>query len=421
MQRWTPKHIAAAKKVLKHFHTLAEAIPEIAKATGLLVSADALANAFRRHGAGAPGAFLKVPRTKKPMSPKEELVARVEKKEDARRRRQQGITELVIEKVEAALAKIEPDTIQVVPEPPAEPVAGKREIIWASISDVQLGTRVDLEKVGGLNQHDWTVFLRKLGAWEEALVAAIRERRAAVPIEGVVVALLGDIVEGHNIFKGQAYELDLDVYKQVIHGASDFAQAFARVIATFPDLTFTLYGVGGNHGRVGAYGEAPFRCNFDLVLYHIIELRLAALKLPNVACHFPESWFQVVETWDWTHLLVHGDDIKGWGGLPFYGLQRAVAKYQQVLRRPVNYLHAGHHHSEACISSSLGDAVINGNWIGANSFSKVIVEANTPVQLIHGITEENGIEWTRKAYLRTRRDMAPRVPVYRHGTRRRTA
>ena len=416
MQRWTSSHVAAARKVLRHHTSLPEAVVDIAVATGMPVTLDALANAFRRHGQRAPGAYLKAPRR---LSPKEEMVARAERREESRRRRQQGMTEIVLDKVEAALAKLAPDTLQVVPEPPpAERPTGKPELIWCSVSDVQLGTRVDSEKMGGLNAHDWTVFLRKLGAWEETVVATIRERRAAVPIEGVIVALLGDIVEGHAIFKGQAYELDLDVYKQVVHGANDLAQALARLAATFPDVSFSLYGVGGNHGRVGGKGEAPFRCNWDLVLYHIIELRLAALKLANVTCHFPESWFQVVETWGWTHLLIHGDDIKGWGGLPFYGPQRAVAKYQQVLHRPVNYLHAGHHHSESSLSSSLGDAIINGNWIGANSFSKVIIEANTPVQLIHGITEENGIEWTRKAYLRTREDMRPRMAVYRHGRRR---
>ncbi len=419
MMVWNRKLIAAARKVLRHHTTLAGALPDIAKATGLPVTRDALGNAFRRHGEPTPTSLLKAEKRPAELTPRDELYARVKAKDHARQRRMQGMTDIILEKVDAALTKIEPDVLQVVPEPPPEhPPAGRLELIWCEVSDVQLGTRVELEKMGGLNQHDWAIFLAKLARWEEVVTATIRERRQSVPLEGVVIALLGDIVEGHNIFKGQVYELDFDVYKQVVHGANDFAQAFARIAATFPDVQFTLYGVGGNHGRVGSYGEAPYRCNWDLVLYHIIELRLGALGLGNVSCHFPQSWFQVVETWGWTHLLVHGDDIRGWGGLPFYGLQRAVGKYQQVLQKPVNYLHIGHFHAEAAISSSLGDTIVNGNWIGANAFSKVIVEANVPVQLVHGITAQNGIEWTRKVFLRSREEMKPRIAVFRHGARK---
>ncbi len=419
MTVWNRKLLAAAKKILQHHTALAEALPDIARATGLPVTLDSLANAFKRHGQGTPASFLKVDKKRSELTPRDELYLRVQAKDRAQKRKAQGMTEIILEKIDAALCKIAPDVLQVVPEPtPDERPAGRPELLWCEVSDVQLGTCVDLEKMGGLNQHDWTIFLAKLARWEEVVTETIRERRAAVPLEGVVIAMLGDIVEGHSIFRSQAYELDFDIYKQVVHGANDFAQAIARIVATFPEVKFTLYGVGGNHGRVGSYGEAPFRCNWDLILYHIIELRLGALGLDNVTCHFPQAWFQVVETWGWTHLLVHGDDIKGWGGLPFYGIQRAVAKYQQVLQKPVNYLHCGHHHSEAALSSSLGDAIVNGNWIGANSFSKVIVEANTPVQLIHGVTAENGIEWTRKVFLRTREDMKPRITVYRHGARR---
>ncbi len=416
---WNRKLLAATKKILHHHTSLAEALPDIARATGVPVTLDSLANAFKRHGEGTPASFLKAAPKGAELTPREELYLRVQAKDRARQRKAQGMTEIVLEKVDAALCKIAPDVLQVVREPqPDEPPTGKPELLWCEISDVQLGTRVELEKMGGINQHDWAIFLTKLARWETEVTATIRERRAAVPLEGVVLAMLGDIVDGHGIFRGQAYELDFDVYKQVVHGANDFAQAIARIVAAFPDVRFTLYGVGGNHGRVGSYGEAPYRCNWDLVLYHIIELRIGALGLPNVTCHFPQSGFQVVEPWGWTHLLVHGDDIKGWAGLPFYGLQRAVAKYQQVLQKPVNFVHVGHFHAASAISSSLGETIINGNWIGANSFSKVIVEANTPVQLIHGITEENGITWTRKVYLRTREDMKPRITIYRHGVRR---
>jgi len=414
---WSRALVQAARKVLRHHESLDEALPDIAKVVRIPVTRGSLDAAFRRFSEPTPSSFLKSA-AKVALTPKTELLKRVDQRNNARKRREQGITEIIIEKVQAALEKIQPDTIQVVPADIPLNVKGPAEVIWVEVSDVQLGTKVELEKMGGINEHDWRIFLQKLQAWEDGVIKTIKERASVAPIEGVVIALLGDIVEGHQIFKGQVYELDKDVYQQVMHGARDFAQSFARIVATFPDLAFTFYGVGGNHGRVGAYGEAPFRCNWDLVMYQIIQLRLEVLHLPNMVCHFPEAWFQIVETWGWRHLLVHGDDIKGALGLPYYGLQRAMGKHQQVLQMPLNYMHIGHFHAESSISTSVGENLINGNWIGANSFSKIIVEANTPIQMIHGFTEANGLEWSRKVYLRTREDMRPKVDIHKHGARR---
>jgi hypothetical protein len=412
--KWSESLVDTAKKILQHHKTVGAALVDLRKATQLNITACALRKGFKRIGEEPPATFLKPENPE--VSPRDYLVKRIEAREASRKRHQEGLTAILVEKITAAVEGLKPTTVRVVREVPPNTIPdGDSELIWCEVSDVQLGTKVDYEKMGGINRHDWTVFLAKLAAWKDCVKTTIRERRTAVPIEGVVFAFLGDIVEGHGIFKGQQYELDYDIYQQVMHGAEDFSHALIDITRTFPEINFTFYGVGGNHGRIGSYGEAPYRANFDLILYEFMRLRVEAAGVPNIVFHIPQAWFQVVETWNWTHLLVHGDDIKGFAGLPFYGLQRAIAKYNQVLQRPINYLHIGHFHSEAGISSSLGDCIINGNFIGANSFSKQIIEANVPVQLIHGISQKNGVEWTRKAYLRSREDMKPRLTIYRHG------
>lgn len=414
MLYWTPERRAAAKKILSGSETIEDALSSISKALGP-TSEDALERAFRRYGLPTPSSLLKPVTKKQPQTPIEYLKAKIENKERLRRRHQEGLTQLLMEKIECALEKIKPDTIQVTPEPLESRPAGAEEILWAEISDVQLGTKVQIEDVGGLNEHNWQIFLGKLERWEAGVAQVIRERRARVPVREVFISMIGDLVEGHGIFKGQAYELEVSVYEQVVQGARDFAQAFARLAATFPEIKFTLVGVGGNHGRVGSYGEAPYRANFDLLLMHIIELRLEALKLPNIECDFPAAWFQIVDTWGWRHLLVHGDDIKGWGGLPFYGMQRAVAKNSQMLQSVINYLHIGHHHTEAIMSNSVGRVLLNGNWIGGTAFAKQIQDANVPVQMVYGFTEADGLAWAHYIHLRPRVEMKPKLKVRRHG------
>lgn len=415
--KYTPAVIRLVKKCLKHHEDIHDALPDIKKATGINATIPALDGAFRRAGEGSPWGYLRVPKNKEELAPKDALQRKIDTRQAKKDKHTQALTEMMLEKMTLAIESVEPSRIEVVSEmPPTTCISGgKPEIIWVEVSDVQLGTKVEIEKMGGINAHDWAIFLRKLESWKEGVKATIRERLLARPCEGVVIAFLGDIVEGHNIFKGQTYELDADIYKQAFKGAEDFAVAVAEIAATFPHLAFTVYGVGGNHGRVGAYGEAPYRCNWDLVLYEFMRLRWQAAGLTNVQTHFPQAWFQLVDTWGWKHLLVHLDDVKGSLGLPFYGLQRYLGKNVQMLQRVVNYLHGGHFHAETNMSISLGEVLVNGNWIGANSFSKIIVEANTPVQMIHGFTEDNGLEWSKKVYLRTRKDMKPRLTIYKHG------
>lgn len=407
---WTPGRLAAAKKVLRRHERLDQACVDVSQALSASVSPNALEKAFARAGEASPHSFLK----QAPPTPVEELKRRIEAKDAARRRHGQGLTGLLLEKVQAALAGIQPDTITVrAQQGPAHAPKGRPEILWVEVSDVQLGTKVDRAKMGGLNGHDWRTFLGKLARWEERVGAIVAERRALAPLERVVVSFGGDIVEGHGIFRSQAYSLDQDVFGQVIYGARDFAQAVARLAASHPEVPFLVCGVGGNHGRIGSFGEAPYRANFDLILYEVIRLRLEALELPNVVVDFPEAWFQLIDTWGWTHLLVHGDDVKGWGGLPFYGLARALAKHQQQFQRVIHYMHIGHFHTESAISTSLGHLLVNGNWIGTNEYSKQLMETNVPMQMVHAFTEEDGLVWSERVYLTSRKDARPRLKVRR--------
>lgn len=414
--KWDQGRLSNIAKVLGHYRSIQEALPQIQeKVEGCAdLTYPALKDAFRRHYGNPPSSFLKRPLAEEA---RDELLEKIEAREVSKERKQAGLNQILLDKIEYALRKIGPITVQANPEPPPTKTSGPSEIIWAEISDVQLGTWLKASEIGNLNSHDWIVGLEKLRLWKDRLKEIIRERLAINPVDSVVLAFLGDICEGHDIFSGQPYHLDKDVVSQVILGAEDFAQALAEILAEFPHTYFSIYGVYGNHGRVGRKGESPASCNFDRLLYHLIELRLAAAqpKLTNYECKFEEAFFQVVETrGGLTHLLVHGDDIKGWGGLPFYGLQRAVAKYGMMLQRPVNYLHCGHHHTEAAMSSGVGECLVNGNWIGASMFSaKILVEANVPAQMVHGFAEGYGLTWSQKIYLKTRDEMRPKVKIYR--------
>lgn len=346
---------------------------------------------------------------------KDQLKKRAEEKDRKSYERAKVGTELVIENIQAAIASLKPTIIDVTKHPEPQKTVNKGHCtLWFDISDLQLGTLVEKKKTGGLNEHDWKIFKKKLRIWIENVKDIIARSRKEYTIDGVVIAQLGDMVEGHGIFQGQAYQLQFDVYQQMIYGAEDIAAAYIEIASTFPEYKFHLKEVYGNHGRIGRKGETPSHVNFDSVLYEFLRLRLESSKVSNIKYKRNISWYQMVQVYGWKHLLLHGDKGIGgrWGGkYTVNALEKADAKYQKMLQEVIHYMHMGHFHADASFSDSAGMKVINGNWIGGTEYAQDIVESNTPLQKAYLITPANGIERCFYIHLVKRRDQKPQVEI----------
>ena len=108
----------------------------------------------------------------------------------------------------------------------------------------------------------------------------------------MVIACLGDMVEGQDIFRGQIWKLDRHVVDQAIDGANDTAGAFIEILLTFPELNFEIFEVHGNHGRVGRKGEDPPGCSMDKVYQDFLEAQIQrAGDLKNVRFHRHKTHF----------------------------------------------------------------------------------------------------------------------------------
>jgi hypothetical protein len=347
---------------------------------------------------------------------KQKLIDREKEKEHKELKRRKMATEIVVENITMAILKMPPAIVEVnkYSDPPKTADLG-RCTLWFDLSDVQLGTLVTKNTTGGMNEHNWKIWKTKLRKWLDGVKNIINRVQTEYKIDAVVIAQLGDIVEGHEIFAGQAYHMEFDVYQQMIYGAEDLSKAYLELAMTYPTLNFHLKEVAGNHGRIGKKNETPFHVNFDNILYEFIRLRLGQHKdVKNIKTEKNLSWFKLVQVYTWKHLLLHGDRGIGgkWGGTySINSLEKADAKYQKMLQEVVNYLHMGHFHADASFSDSAGMKMINGNWIGGTAYASDITESNTPLQKAYLITPANGIEQTFYIHLKDRRDSKPEIEI----------
>ena len=314
--------------------------------------------------------------------------------------------DLLKEMLEETLAKADPPVVDV---HPIRVVTRRKNLdkhctLWFEFSDLQLGTLIKLEDMGGLNEHNWVVFKQKLEIWKNQAIEKIAEYSEQCIVDQILINCCGDMVEGQNIFKNQTWQVDRHVVDQAILGANDVAAAFIEIFLTFPDLKFFVTEVFGNHGRVGQKGEAPYSCSMDKVFQRMLELQVKATsEVENCTWHHNDAWFYLLDIYGWTHLTLHGDQGLGglWSSRPtINALEKGLARYAGMLQQQINFCHMGHFHNSATMSLNMSQVLINGSFIGTSDFSAhTMVASSPPVQVMHVFDPRLGLVRTERIHL----------------------
>jgi hypothetical protein len=267
-------------------------------------------------------------------------------------------------------------------------------LLW---SDSQIGQLVDQKESGGLGSYNVDIFLERLEFLKVSLKTIFEIHLDNTPYPVFNLFFLGDIIEGSTIFPGQERQTDLHAVKQVVFAVDRIAEFLAWVAALYP-WKVKCFCVVGNHGRLGKKGEMSPLNNLDYLVYHYCREKLRQFK--NVEFNISESWYMIVQKFGWKFLLVHGDDVRSWMGVPYYGLERSESRYQKMLsdyQSGFHYFCCGHHHQEATIKSRI---FMNGNWVGGSELSiKVLQVANPPTQLLFSVHPQFGVTWERNIQL----------------------
>ena len=319
---------------------------------------------------------------------KEQILLRAEQKKVKWVKQQENKLEIINEMILNAVASASPPIINVAPVSKAETSTQEKShaTLWFEFSDLQLGTLITNEEMGGINEHNWTIWQKKLTIWKNEVCEKIKFYKNNYIIDQVIIAGLGDFVEGVNIFKGQEWKVDTHCVDQAVYGANDTAAAFLEIILTFPALPFYILEVFGNHGRIGNKGENPYSCSLDKVFLRMLEMQVQRGGAVNYTWCRNEAWFYLINLYGWNHLLLHGDQGMGgmWSNRPtINGLEKGVVRWSQMLQQQIHFVHIGHFHQEAALSFNRSNLLINGSFIGtsdfaAKSFNWYAIVANTP-------------------------------------------
>lgn len=274
------------------------------------------------------------------------------------------------------------------------------EEMFIVFSDSQIGSLVNPKETGGLGSYSTEEFLARLDFFKEKLAKIFEIERSVVPYRRINVFFLGDIIEGATIFRGQLRSIDKNVVQQVMVSVNALSDFISWLSTLFAEVG--CYCVVGNHGRIGLKGELSPMDNLDYLTYKWVEERTA--DITNVEVNVADTWWMAVERMRHRFVLVHGDDVKAWMNIPFYGADRSEGRMQRLLGIGFQYFVIGHHHTPA----EFGNVIMNGNWVGGSEFSlKVIQAGGLPSQKLFSVHRAFGITWSRDVKLVDPRTLKP--------------
>ena len=124
---------------------------------------------------------------------------------------------------------------------------------------------------------------------------------------------------------------------------------------TFEHITVTCE--YGNHGRLGRRGDMPGADNIDRVAYQIAGDRLE--EHPTIDWHTDSNWYQTVTIGNYHALLVHGDEVKSFGGnTPSFGILRKCNQWASgVIPEPFTDVYMGHFHTPMTLTMANGGQI----------------------------------------------------------------
>lgn len=267
-----------------------------------------------------------------------------------------------------------------------------KETAVLCLGDFHLGEEVDKEVVCEFGEYNFEIFVQRLKFLAESIKSITLKKLRGYQINKLVVLGLGDMVSGR--IHEELIENAEDIIFQILNGSYVTAQFILELAQMFPEIE--IVGVLGNHGRLTKQRYYKKRyTNWDYVFYQFLSMFLA--NNDQIKCNFPKSFFIVKEISGWNFLVMHGDTIRSWMGIPWYGIERTMHKLGDLLQSKgtnIHYRVLGHFHNTGELDKKPGEIIINGSVIGGTEYSLMALSGfERPTQLFFGVHKEIGATW----------------------------
>lgn len=260
-------------------------------------------------------------------------------------------------------------------------------------SDCQIGEKIEHNETP-FGEYNSDIFKKRLNLLYEGVVGITERHRKDTPIKNLNIFMLGDIIDGEKIFRGQHARIDSNVVDQFFTGLDSITNFLYSLEKHYNKIHISC--VAGNHGRIDEKKDSnKFYVNWDYLIYNFLGRIFQEHK--KMSFNVTESWFNIEKVNGWEFYLTHGDDIQRYMQIPWYGLERydgKVMKLMQSIGKKYTYLCIGHMHVPFQWDAAVGERFCNGSFSSGNHFAAKKLQSTTrPTQIMFGVHPERGISF----------------------------
>jgi hypothetical protein len=267
------------------------------------------------------------------------------------------------------------------------------------LSDLQVGQLVESRHTTGIGSFNKELLVSRMDNLKRTVEHIVSSKLSNHNLTKLHVLLLGDIVEGKDIYEGQVYRTDMNVGEQIMLAYSQISECLIYLSSLFSDIEVSC--IRGNHGRISK-NCAPEE-NYDTIVYNMCELACKNyVREGKMKFLISDNMMEIVDINTWKFLIMHGDGLPGGSnGLPYAGADRIENSIYKMTKGGFQYMVFGHFHRAGNIESSSGGEIIcNGTWVGGSDLSiNRMALTSRPRQAFFGVHQEYGKTWEYPIYL----------------------
>lgn len=273
------------------------------------------------------------------------------------------------------------------------------------LSDSHADQEIVSRRVQGLEEYNFDVACNRAERIVDTTITHLTDNMTNYKFERLYIAGLGDYVNGeiHNATEHTKWRNSL---KNSLGMGELLAMMIMDLSRFFPEIV--LCSVSGNHGRRSIkkdYRGAQNNWDYMVAMHAATRLR-GLIDEGRLKCFFPDSWSMGLNIYEWNFVLNHGDDIKSWNSIPFYGIERKTRRLNAigaVTGNIPNYFLYGHFHNTASQQHTCGETMINGSWAATDEYALEGLGAySEPFQWLFGVHPLYGVTWRLPIKLRAR-------------------
>ena len=192
------------------------------------------------------------------------------------------------------------------------------------ISDVHYGATQDPDEIEGFNAFNIEICRKRCLSYAQYSANYGVRMRNAYNIQDCHIIVTGDLISG-DIHQELMTTNEVPSPVQVVGAGNLLAEQIMTVAPHFRKVVVHFL-VGDNHSRLTKKPQANEEGynSLNYIVGHIAKSRTE--NQPNVEFNIYPQYEKVVTVNERQYLIMHGHGIKGWSGIPWYGLERKLAK-----------------------------------------------------------------------------------------------